>query len=276
MFAPGSVNFIQRLIKDDCAVPFSIYVTTFFPAFIKMLIVQNVPFLDDVIRSSGETLAWGTKAAGGNRRHGARRRLIPDPNASVERFSQKGLRTVLTITQPLETVGYAFLLYSTADQFFIDWQSLIDFQGTCQPGASLGMVQRDTPDNNLTILTNGTGYGYQSETNRITPMDSAVGKCNGPAGSYNAYATLGVKSRVGVIGGIEIGLRLALGAFTTTVWSGPQDCRNDVATTFVVSRDFRVPLGLSFQLRWLIRGPTVPIGAISEGGRMWCQRVNII
>lgn len=275
-FSPGSANFIKRLQYDYCQVPFTIYLETFFPAFIKMLIVQNVPFLDDIIRSSGQALAWGPRADGNNRRHGFKTTLRGSANDVTERYSQRALRHVLVITQPLETIGYLFLLYSTADQFFIDWQSLIDFRGTCVPGASLGMVQRSNPTSELTILEGGDNFTLQTATNTIAPMSSGNGFAGCPQGTYTAYLTLSMLSKVGHQNGLRIGLELQIGDVKTTTWSEPVEINPLLPTDLVVTRDFRVPIGTTAQLRWLVGGVTIAIGALATQGRVMVMRTGII
>lgn len=149
-FAPHSYNFIKKLVFHECSVPFQLYVETFLPCFLNMVYMITFPFLDDIIRNAAEDMAPHSRGSKRPRRGHIRRYNVPTAEERVQGKAQQGLRHVLTLTQPLETIGYAFLLYGATERFFYNWSALLyDFQFCGRP-PSTGPLQRHATENLLT------------------------------------------------------------------------------------------------------------------------------
>lgn len=144
-FAPNTANLIRNFFMHPCAVPLQIAIETFVPAFLDAALIFFVPELDDILRATGQNAARGPTARGrGRRKHG---RAIPltAVAAEADKRSQHALRMVLTVTQPLENIGYALLLYHSVERFSYTWSSLLyDFEFCGRP-PSEGPLQRETP-----------------------------------------------------------------------------------------------------------------------------------
>ena len=106
-FYPKTQNFIRSQLMNPCAKPWWVWVETFLPAFLNLVIVVSLLDINDAIRARGKKISAGSKMASGRGRGGKRVIVIKGIKIEIERYQQKGLRTLLIVTQPLEFIGLA-------------------------------------------------------------------------------------------------------------------------------------------------------------------------
>jgi len=124
-FAPATANMITKLVFHECSVPFQVYVETFLPCFIQMVITIVSWDISDIIRNSAESIVE-QPLKGASKRKGHIKRVLMSPTASPE--AQKGSRAlgaVLKWTEPLERIGYVMLLYHATEQFSRSWMTML-------------------------------------------------------------------------------------------------------------------------------------------------------
>ncbi len=265
----GEANFIKRLLTDQCARPWFVYAETFLPAFLELMIMVTLLDLNDLIRARGQKISAGGGARAG--RGGRHTPLMRGQNviSSTERYMQKGLRTLLIVTQPLENIGYAWLMYSAVDQFFYDWQTLIDQSPYCEKNDAWGPLHRSRGGGFVTINTSGFPIIMTNlDQNRSSWPTTTISATVPPATmSFLFAATIG--SPPGGITGVTIRLKMTDGFVTTYIESEPQDIAADEQKDFILSDHF---FGLSLggvDVQWELRGPAVPAG-------IWCEKARVI
>jgi hypothetical protein len=150
-FAPNAANFVKKLIFHECTIPLQVYIETFIPCYIDMVLFITIPYFDDIVRASGEAIAGGGVARGNWKHRHTSKSQLPAPETKAQRRAQQALRTVLTITQPLEKIGYTFLLYAGTERFFYNWNSLLYGFEHCGKPPSEGPLQRHSDAQGLPI-----------------------------------------------------------------------------------------------------------------------------
>lgn len=262
-------NFIKFMLTDQCARPWFVYAETFLPAFLELLITATLLDLNDLVRAHGENIAEG---GGGKKRKGKRhtpRIKTTGGKTEVERYMQKGLKTLLIVTQPLETIGYAWLLYSAVDEFFYDWQTLIESAPYCTKNDAWGPLARSRGPGFLTI--NDSGFPIimtNLDQNRSGWTTNTIG-AEVPAGkmSYLFAATIGTPP--GGITNVFLRLKLTDGFITKTFESDHQDIPDKQSRDFVVSaHSFGFAVG-GITVSWDLVGPAVPVG-------IFCAKARVI
>lgn len=211
-FAPATGNMISKLVFHPCSVPFQIYVETFIPCFVKMVLTIVTWDINDIIRNSAESIVE-PPVRGGSKRKGHIRRALVAPTVSPE--AQKGSRVlgaVLKWTEPLERVGYLMLLYHATEEFSRDWMSLLynfehcgkppsegPYQAHCDPhniGATGTPVLLSLPivDQNRALWARGVSncalpLGHFSVTLEATFENRAINEATFSVGFFAALTT---------------------------------------------------------------------------------------
>ena len=261
---PNTANFFRKIVMSPCARPWFVYVETFAPAFIKMVITIGLLQWDDIVRMRAETLAkQGARASKRGIGHARGLRLLAfEPEH--ERTAARGLKTLLKITQPLENIGFVVLLYNATEEFYFDWTSLIIRQPYCEAPVRDRPFSRSRQGGRIGILPGGditplpildnNGAGYASDSFHVII----------PAGAYDAIfavqvqhtgtGTVVAKCRMnyvgdGVAGSIE----------SEEVVLEPGHSASIVASGGIF---FKGPLGGT--VTWEMVGTAVPIGLASS------------
>lgn len=265
-------NFIKRQLTHPCARPWYIWVETFLPAFIKLLITVNLFDVEDAIRSHGKKISGPSKGRTG-KRHTPRiktqgRLLVP------ERWQQRGLRTLLVVTQPLELIGLTWLIFSSVDQFFYDWQTLLDLSDFCKNPIQSGPLQVSRGPGTVSIVES-----FVPVIMPITDQDRAswnpgLLSVDLPEGIYSAVFALTVIGPIGGVNNVLIRLRTpgSLGADVTV--SDPLALTQGEEGSLVVRHDFFYPIIGGGTLTWEVGGETIPAGIETIKGRVVAQRTG--
>lgn len=269
---PNAANFYKQIVFHNCARPFYIYIETFLPAFIQFFALVSIPLFDDLVRARADKIArQGARASGRGFRHRKKPRWqIQD--LKTERFNQKGLRFILTVTEPLEKAGFAFLLVSGADQFFYNWSTLILTSTFCDQPIESGPLSRERVGGSVSILPGGAGISMNIlNQNRGGWINNSFGMTP-PAGIIAAYAGITVTGPFGGITGVKLRLSFQSLTGTANIDSDPADIAQGEEKSFVVNAEvFLSSLGTR-SLTWQLVGPGVPVGLKSARGFVSVQR----
>ena len=265
---PGTRNFIKRQIQSSCATPWYIWVETFFPAFIKLVLVVSLLDINDAIRARGKKITAGHKMRSGRGRGKKRQIRIFGAKIEIERWQQKGLRTLLVVTQPLEFVGLAWLLYAATDNFFYDWQTLLEDSGYCEKPQAAGPLTLTRDGGFISIVEGGIPVILNAEIqNRATWPHSQLSVAL-PFGRYTAVFALTVIGPLFGASGIWIQLRSSFLGFDEISRSELLTVGQGAAGDLTVSHDFAYATIAGGALTWEIGGVSIPIGIDTRKGFM--------
>ena len=259
-------NFIKDLITNPCARPWFVYVETFLPAFLKLMITVVLFDVEDAIRAHGESIVRDRKGKKG-KRHSPRIKAQGSPR-KIDRYAMKGLKVLLVVTEPLEKIGFTWLVFSAVDQFFYDWQSLLETSGYCLTSDQLGPLTRGRGPGLVSFLEAGVPVILNNMLqNRASWPTTSLGAAL-PGGRFVAVFGLTVIAPQSGIPFVWIRLR-------TDSAFGPSITRSDVLTLapfeqadLVVRHEFFHHLVSGGSIVWEVGGSTIPIGIETVKGHM--------
>jgi hypothetical protein len=263
---PQTANFIQDIAFHGCARPWYVYVQTFAPAFLELILTLTIYDLEDLMRMRGESIVRkGRGQPGFNKKH-----LFTKPiktiNAETKRYSRIGLKTLLVVTTPLELVGFGFLFYFAVDNFYGRWQSLLEQSDFCKNPIESGPFTRRRDGGSVSVLPGGAAIPLpQLQQNRAawssTPV--AVGL---PQGQFRAFFGLTVTGPVGGISGMKLRLFIVGGLGGFNVDGEEVSAAEGQEVTMMVDARFFLPGFAGGSVAWELVGPAVPVGLKSEDG----------
>lgn len=263
---PHAANFYKFLVFNQCARPFFVYVETFSYAFIKLFF--TVAFLDlgDFLRMRGKNIASQGLAKRRGRGRKIRKPRYQQSPGNVKRYAAGGLRTLLVVTQPLEWIGLAWLLYAAGDQFYYDWQSYLENSEFCtQPGVP-AIIQQSRIGGSVSILPGGAAISMPTVEQKTGALTSNAFGVGGSAGEFFSVVALTVTGPSGGISGVFLRLNIQSGATNLDAVGPPVDIAEGEQVDLIVSTNFSIPVGKVFTLTWVLVGPAVPVGLKSESG----------
>ena len=263
-------NFIKAMISHPCARPWFVYVELFVPAFIKLMITVVLFDVEDAIRAHGESIVRDRKGKL-KKRHGTNVR-VRGAQTRVDRYAMKGLKILLVVTKPLELIGFAWLLFSAVDQFFSDWQTLLENSDYCVDKGQSGPLTLQRGPGFISILV-----GFVPVILNITSQNRAGWPHTSlsvslPHGTFRCFFALTVKGPIGGAVNIKIRIRTpgALGSEITE--SEPIALSHGEEGDLVVSHEFFNVLVGGGTCHWEIGGETIPAGIESVKGFMTVYR----
>lgn len=270
-FLRGPTNFVNDMLYSNCQRPFYIYLTTAIPCLVEAVIALRLWDFGDMVRATGEAAAVG---AGGPRRGKPHTRSRKSPQArgsGRERAYKQGLKHLLAITQPLETIGFALLLYGVVDRFYASWMMYLDDADACLNPDFYGPLIRRVTD----------GFCFPNGGGNTCQLPELI--CdNGNWGSNNIIATLPVGRYVAVWactitgpGGdpsYELEIRCS-GVIGSGIFSsGAVQCKQGEDTDLICTADIFIAAPTGGQLQWIVKGPAVPIGLSIPKADIYIQR----
>ena len=267
-FYPKTQNFIKTMVMNPCARPWWVWVETFLPAFLKLLIVVSILDLNDALRARGKKISAGAGMASGRGRGAKRSIKVQGIKIETERWQQRGLRTLLVVTQPLEYIGLAWLLYAATDNFFYDWQTLLENSGYCRHPDALRPLQLSRGPGFISIveggipvildidLQNGPGYSH-------TLLSVAL-----PFGRFTAVFAMTVKGPLFGASGMWIQLRSSFLGFDEISRSPLANATEGEEVSMSVRHEFSYNTIAGGALTWEIGGVSIPIGIEAVKGFM--------
>ena len=263
---------MKNVVYNECATPWFVYVETFIPAFLKFLVLVNVPFWDDIIRSIAEAKVSGLRR---NHMRSLQHRLqawaYDDPR-EAKHFYQRGLKTLLVITAPLETIGFFWMLYALTDQFYLDWQTGIMFNSPCFNIPDHGPFQRSRPGgSNIPCVPGGGATPLPNlDQNRASWANNGF-SVSLPAGVYKLLWAVDIQAPNGGLPFVQPQIRVT-NSLSSPVIVGEQLTLGDNEQTSLVMAANCVILPGGGSAGWEVAGSAVPTGIFCNGGHFIAYR----
>lgn len=259
-FAPHAANFVTKFIMHECSVPFIVYVETFLPCFLNMLWMITVPDINDLLRMQAEDM---TPQAPGSKKPGRghiRTYGTPRPIGKVESKSQQGLRHLLTVTEPLEKIGYMILLYHQTERFFYNWATLLNNFEHCGKPDSEGPLQRHQDEVQLT--SNGTWQGLGLPFVDQNRANWATGNLNAalPRGHYSCTLEVTFRNHSASTLDFECGFETTFAIAFGNQSSGKISLGPGETGTVICHEEYYYPAITGGSIQWIRRSTAVPIG----------------
>jgi len=256
----GANNFLKRIFWNGCARPWYVYVETFIPAFLKVVILASIVDMEDVMRRHATIVAAGP-GSGPKRgkKHFAKVRLSAKATPAQRAFRQ-GLKTILIITAPLEAIGFAWMMYSLANQFWWDWASLIEVSDFCQQPIESGPMSRERGEGPIGILAGGSVVPMNTLTQNRAGWPTTGLTVTLPEGRIQMMWGLKIRSRQGTLEGVH--LRISTSTILGTVFlrSAEASVNDTDWTDLVLEGSIFVFAFSSGATSWELVGPSVPAG----------------
>lgn len=269
---PNQKNFIKSIISHPCARPWYVWIETFIPSFIVLLATVAFFDVEDAIRDHGKQIS-GKSGKGRKGRHSPKIR-VAGRKQTIERWQQKGLRTLLVVTQPLENLGFAWLLYAGVDQFFHAWQTLLENSDFCTQPIVSGPMQRTRGPGFISFVESGAAVIMTDGIQNRGAWPNNVFIVTLPEGLFNAFFVIKVKGPIGGVDPVWCQLR-AIGFFGATDFRSETVALNEGEEgTMLISARFFLPFQGGGTLSWSIGGSTIPAGIECVSARVIVQRVG--
>ena len=273
-FAPKARNFFKYLLTNPCARPWYLYAETFGAAFIKLVVTIIIFDLEDLMRHAAVQRSQPHIGPRRGRRRHAARPLLPDDSTPERRFARQGLRIVLKLTMPLERFGFSWLLYAATEQFYYDWQTLLESSRFCDAPLNSGPFSRTDPAGQVLSRPFGQSFGYNElEQNRPGWTNNAL-SVNIPENTVTIVANLRVKRNFSDLAGVQLGLITTVGTVTKEFRSDTETIKKDFFTDLIVTGARRAGIGQRIFVRWVLFGPTSATGMETDGGDVFIMTDN--
>lgn len=266
----NATNFVEKIIYDPCTTDVWIYVRTFLPAFVELFITVTFIDLFDIVRNRGyeQTRRQG-RTTRGRPIHGGLW-VPPKDKTKVQRWSSKGLQTLLILTDPLEKIGFFFLVYGAVDKFFWRWMSLIE-EAACnvpQPGFARNGTNVPCFPNAVIGALVAPDLVYQRN-----PVSSQSSSCSFGEGTWTVImaATFDgetpsnsaeYKAALQINGGFPFG----------TITQGGTTIGASRGGDIMIEQSVWVPPGAVASVGWGVQGPAVPVGLLATSVRVRVMR----
>lgn len=269
-FFPKSSNFIKYIKTNPCGDNYLVYFETFLPAFIKAVIIQNIPFADDLVRSLGELKAaesLGHRSPKGGKFR--KRTLVPAPTKAQVK-SQAGLRFLLQATQPLETLGYLFLLYSTTEQLYMDWQTMLMRSEECGNKANSGFFLSKNADVRQGVLPGGSALILGPTISKSSDVSRTGPTIGVPIGTYDIMCEVTLTADIAVNASAELVL-FVQGPGITYEKGGTSEAFGRGETKTLI-QSWRVTTLFGTTVTPNLVGPALPVGLYCSSLTFWVMR----
>ncbi len=271
-FFPNEVNFIKSMVSHPCARPWYVWAETFAAAFIELLITVTLFDVEDALRAHGESIVRDKKGGKG-KRHTPRVKATGQPR-KVDRYAQRALKTILVVTEPLERIGFTWLLYSAVDQFFLNWQTLLEESTFCEQPIESGPLQRSRGPGFISFVVGGAAIIMTNLLQNRGGWLTNVFTADLPQGLFVAGLGMTVKGPIGSVDPVWIELSVT-GLFGTT------DFRSDSIAlapgeegSMAVLARFFLPGAGGGLIGWRIGGSTIPAGIEAVKGHVFVHRTG--
>jgi len=270
---PKANNFVRYMVSHPCAEPWSVLVETFVPCFIKFAATIYIFDINDIaierLRQIDEFTSEPRRKRG--KKYGKTRAVrdvmrgksfITKAVNPYSRINQGLTKTLLTVSAPLERIGFIWLLYSATDQFFYDWTTLLQYRNYCGTDASTGPLQRNQPVGAGLFNTSRPPLSLPFLIQNRGGWSSTQVAATLPANSYIAIFSLQAKTNFGTITSAYLWLEIHVaGILTDRVESERQTIGPDDWLGFVCNAEFNTKLAFTATLSWGMGSDDAPVGA---------------
>lgn len=273
-FAPKARNFMRYMFAHPCARPWYVYAETFAPAFIKLFITLTLWDMDDIIRARAGALAYGPGARGRGAGKHLRKPQVHGFEPNHERFAQRGLRTLLKVTAPLEALGFAWLMYAAGDQFFYDWQTLLMQSDFCTAPIESGPFSRSGEVGAMIANPMGNGFSIPDLEQNRGGWGHTGQFVTLPDGIFTATIAVSVSRQGSTIAQGAIGFRYTLHGESRLDIGEIATIRPDSPVQLVHNVQFRVPTTGTLDLVWVLAADSIPTGYYIHSASVVVSRVG--
>ncbi len=269
---PNEINFIKTLITHPCARPWYVWVETFVPAFLLLFLTVQLFDVEDAVRAHGESIVRDRK--GGKSKRHTGKLATGGARTRVNRWSQKALKTLLVVTGPLELVGFTWLLYSAVDQFFFNWQTLLEESTFCEQPIESGPMQRSRGPGFISFVESGSTVIMTDLRQNRGAWPTNVFTVELPQGLFTSGFGMTVKGPVGGVDPVWIELEVT-GLFGTSKFRSDEIALApaEEGSMSVLARFFLPGAGGGL-MSWKIGGSTIPAGIEAVRGHVFVQRTG--
>jgi len=272
--APKTANFVNDIIFHPCARPWYVYVETFAPAFLNLLLMVSFFDLEDALRAHATFISGKAGRGGHGRKLHKMKFTRSGRETKTQRYAAKALRTLLIITSPLEAIGFAWLLYAATDEFFYDWQTLLNASTFCSQPIFSGPLQRRRGPGNIPILPGGQPTRMPIAVQDRGAWATSNISADLPQGQFTAIFALTVRGPNNRIEGVHLRFRVT-GIFGTFLLDDdPISIERKEWVDLLFKADFFLFGGAGGAIVWELVGQAVPIGLESEKGRIMVVRTG--
>jgi len=269
---PKAANFVSFLAEHPCARPWWVYVETFIPAFLQLFITIATLDAEDILREFAKGKAYeqvvGSRGGSG---HTRKPQLQAKPTGA-QTFTQKGLKTLLIITEPLEIIGFIWLLAGATEQFFYNWQSMLMQSTFCENPIRTGPFMRSRqPGLFIGILPEGSATPLPDLNQDRAGWGSGGFSVDLPPGNYTGIYACSIQAPPGGLSGVHTRIRIANGILNSLCDGPDSSLAAGEVGDFLVQCNFNIfdlPGGGS--MGWELVGPAVPAGVLCNGARAMC------
>lgn len=259
---PGAANFWERIVYHPCARPWYVYVSAFVPAFAELALLVSIPFWDDLARMGGEHLVdegGGRRGRRRRKRHGTKVRAIEKP-IQRERYYAKGLNTLLVITQPLETIGFYWLLWAAGDRFFYRFANFIDQAKYCTRDTDTGPLSRRSFGGMVSKPAGAQAMPLPTLEQDRGGWGSTVFTASLPIGRFFCAFAITIIGPAGGSSDWRAELWVNDSIFTHVLADDFSTIQTGEEADFLIARDFLIPTIFGGTVQWRLNGPAIPIG----------------
>lgn len=272
-FLPGPTNFINDALYGNCQRPMYIYVLTAIPCFIDAVLMLRWFDFEDIVRARASTIAEGGGRKPKGPGHTRTKRVSPMKGTGDKRGYKMGLHHLLIITQPLEKIGFALLLYGVVNKFYFDWMMYLDDADACINPSFFGPFIRRVEDGHCFPSTSGNTLQLPTIVSNPANWSSNTGRVDVPIGRYRiVWAATVIGPNNGASYSLQIRVNRGLGILQRQ--SDPVYCAPDTETDIIVTADVICPLVTGGRIVWAIAGPAIPVGLQVKQADVYVQRMS--
>ena len=248
-------NFSKEILHSDCSRPWWVYVETFLPCYLDLVLTLSVPDLNDLVRARAYQIA-------GPGRPGShfRKRKLKGKKPAVKRWSMDKLKWLLIVTEPLELIGFTWLLYSATDDFFANWQSMILKTDYCTFPPNKGPFIRERHNFNNVISESGATMFLTDLIENPGGWLNTSEDMIAVAGSYKIILVADIAGRLADVPNVALQIRVRT-SFGDRTFTGPfGTAYKDQPRQFMATVSWHTPAFGEQRFRWDVVGPPVLAG----------------
>jgi len=270
---PKANNFVKYMVSHPCAEPWTVLVETFVPCFIKFAATIYLFDINDIaierLRQIDEFTSEPRRKRG--KKYGKTRAVrdvmrgksfVTKAVNPYSRINQGLTKTLLTVSAPLEKIGFIWLVYSASDQFFYDWTTLLQYRNYCSANANTGPMQRNAPTAAGLFNTSRPSLALPFLVQNRGGWTSTQVGATLPANSYITIFSLEAKTNFGTITNAYIWMEIHIaGILTDRVESPRVTIGPDDWTGMIANAEFNTKLAFTASLSWGMGSDDAPVGA---------------
>lgn len=261
---PSVKNFAKTILMSNCSRPAWVYIETFFPVYIEWFLTVTFPLdFNDLVRARASQLSRGPKGG----RHSKRKR-VKGRLPQRERWASKGLKHLLRWTEPLEKIGFAWLIYSATDQAFFDWATLIENTGYCETPIENGPLIRSTGPRNVFPNPGGGSLPLDKLEENPGGWPNTFGTLAWPPGGFKVIFVATAFANFNDYPNVGLRLHVETPFGTRTFDGSPQNCKKLQPTDLWVDLSWHRAVIGDQTLAWSITGPVIPTGLLIQNARI--------